>query len=293
MTWVIPPEWDGERVDRTLAHLSGSSRAAARAAIDSGAVLLDGSTTGPAARVVAGAVLYGEVPQLRTPLEAEHVPFAVLYEDDDLAVVNKPAGVVTHPGAGRRRGTLAGGILHRWPEVRGVGEEDRWGIVHRLDRDTSGLLVVALSQTAYSGLSTAIRERRVTREYLALVLGHPGSPTGTVDAPISRHPRKATRMRVDQEGRRAVTHFRTELNIGDTTLLRVTLETGRTHQIRVHMASIGLPVAGDGVYGKGHGSPRLFLHAARLAFEHPVTGVPIDVSSELPQDLQRVLQGAS
>jgi 23S rRNA pseudouridine1911/1915/1917 synthase len=292
MRWVVPPDWDGERFDRVLSHLGGASRAAARIAIESGSVTLDGNPAPPATRVATGAVLEGEIPSTETVLAPEPVEFEVLHEDDDVAVIAKPAGIVTHPGAGNATGTLAAGFLHRWPAIRGVGEEGRWGIVHRLDRDTSGLLVVALTRRAHAALSAAIKRREVTREYVALVVGTPEATTGTVDAPIMRDPNRPTRMRVHVDGRPSVTHYRVEEDLGDFTLLRVTLETGRTHQIRVHMTSIGLPVAGDRVYGNGRGSGRLFLHAARIAFDHPVSQTRIDVESSLPEDLATSLDAA-
>lgn len=291
MTWVVPATWDGERADKALAHLADVSRAAARAALESGTVLVGGDRIAPATRIAAGTVLEGEVPSLHRPLRPEPVPFAVRYEDAEIAIVDKPAGVVTHPGAGNPGGTLAAGILHRWPSVAGVGVEDRWGIVHRLDRDTSGLLVVALTGDAHVALSAAIKRREVTREYLALVMGAPETPTGTVDAPILRDPRRPTRMRIHPDGRPSVTHYRIEEQWADFTLLRVTLQTGRTHQIRVHLAGIGLPVAGDRIYGNGRGSPRLFLHACRLVVRHPSTGVEIAVDSPLPDDLAGVVIG--
>jgi 23S rRNA pseudouridine1911/1915/1917 synthase len=287
--WVVPAEWDGERVDRALARISDSSRAAARAALESGAVTLDGAMAAPSSRVSAGAVLEGEIVQSTAPLVPEAVPFGVEYEDAHVAVVDKPAGVVTHPGAGNATGTLAAGLLQRWPSIRGVGATDRWGIVHRLDRDTSGLLVVALTHEAFAALSDAIRRRDVVREYLGLVAGVPEAATGTIDAPIGRDPRRPTRMRVHRDGRPSVTHYRVEERHGDATLVRLTLETGRTHQIRVHLASIGLPLVGDPVYGNGRGSPRVFLHATRLGFDHPITAAPIVVSSPLPADLAGVL----
>lgn len=292
MSWVVPSAWDGERFDRVLSHLSGASRSAARAAIEGGDVTLDGEVAAPSTRVSTGAVLDGAIPVVESVLEPEPVPFEVRHEDDHLAVVDKPAGIVTHPGAGNATGTLAAGLLHRWPSIRGVGAEDRWGIVHRLDRDTSGLLVVSLTHDAHTGLSAAIKRREVTREYLALVVGVPEATTGTVDAPILRDHRRHTRMRVHRDGRPSVTHYRVEETLGGLALLRVTLETGRTHQIRVHMASIGLPVAGDRLYGNGRGSDRLFLHAIRLAFEHPISGDRIDVASPLPEDLATTLVDA-
>jgi 23S rRNA pseudouridine1911/1915/1917 synthase len=292
MRWIVPSAWDGERFDRVLSHLAGVSRSVARDAIESAAVTLDGASAAPSARVETGGVLDGEIHIVESILEPEPVPFEVRYEDRDIAVVDKPAGIVTHPGAGNAQGTLAAGLLHRWPSIRGVGDDDRWGIVHRLDRDTSGLLAVALTHQSHAGLSAAIKRRDVTREYLALVVGRPAATTGTVDAPIQRDPRRPTRMRVHTDGRPSVTHYRVEETIGDLSLLRVSLETGRTHQIRVHMASIGLPVAGDRTYGNGRGSTRLFLHAARLAFDHPISGVGIDVVSSLPDDLVEALEEA-
>jgi 23S rRNA pseudouridine1911/1915/1917 synthase len=292
MRWVVPSGWDGERFDRVLAHLGAVSRSAARTAIEAGDVTLDGEVSSPSTGVTTGSVLEGEIRIVDTVLAPEPVPFEVRFEDDHVAVVDKPAGIVTHPGAGNATGTLAAGILHRWPSVRGVGADDRWGIVHRLDRDTSGLLVVALTHEAHAALSAAIKRREVTREYVALVVGVPQATTGTVDAPILRDPRRPTRMRVHTDGRASVTHYRVEEALGDLTLLRVALETGRTHQIRVHLASIGLPVAGDRVYGNGRGSGRLFLHAARLAFDHPISGDRIDVVSPLPEDLLVTLEGA-
>ena len=289
MSWSVTPEWDGHRADKVLAHLSKRSRAAVRRALEDATVLLSGTAVQPRHRVAVGDEFAGEIPVLHHPLEPEPVPFLVVFEDSDVAVVDKPAGVMTHPGAGRRTGTLAGGLLDRWPHIRGVGVEDRWGIVHRLDRDTSGLLAIALTSEAYAGLSDAIRRRDVTREYFCLVTGAPASPTGTIEAPIARDPRRPTRMRVDSLGRQAVTHYRVERSWSDSALLRVKLETGRTHQIRVHMASIGLPIAGDRSYGRGGGRHRLFLHATRLAFSHPVTGEAIDVESPLPEDLASLL----
>jgi len=289
MRVVVPEELAGERADLIVARLGRISRSRARELVDASAVTVDGLPVASKRRLGAGEVLEFEVPSPPPGLEGEAVPFGVVYEDLHLVVVDKPAGLVTHPGAGHRTGTLAGGILHRWPQVRGVGAEDRWGIVHRLDRGTSGLLVVALTDDAYQGLRAAIRDRRVARRYLALVVGGPGIPTGTVDAPIGRDPGRPTAMRVDPEGRPARTHFRTLESFEAFTLLECHLESGRTHQIRVHLASIGLPVAGDRVYGRAAGSPRVFLHAAGLGFDHPLSGARIEVESPLPEDLQAVI----
>ena len=285
----VPEDLDGQRVDLVVARLAGLSRSRARRLVDEGGVTIDGATVVARDRVSAGSMVELEPPEPEAGLVAEAVPFEIRHEDAHLAVVDKPAGIVTHPGAGNRTGTLAAGILHRWPRVRGVGAEDRWGIVHRLDRDTSGLLVVALDDEAYVGLRDAMRRRAVARTYLALVSGDPEMPTGTVDAPIGRDPGRPTRMRVDPEGRPARTHYRVSSRYAHAALLEVRLETGRTHQVRVHLASIGLPVVGDAVYGTGVGAPRVFLHASALAFDHPVTGERIEVQSPLPEDLARVL----
>jgi len=289
MNLSIPEKWTGQRADKVLAQLAQVSRTVAREALETGAVLLDETPVAPADRVQTGQRFTGTFPESPPSLEPERVDFEVRYEDGHVAVVDKPAGVVTHPGAGNRRGTLAAGLLARWPTIEGVGATDRWGIVHRLDRDTSGLLAVALSAEAFGGLVASMRRREIVREYLSLVAGAPETESGTIDAAIGRDPRRPTRMRIDPSGRRAITHYRVEWTTGDRSLLRLTLETGRTHQIRVHLASIGLPVAGDRQYGRAALSPRLFLHATRLSFRHPVTGGDVDVRSPLPQDLADVL----
>ena len=289
MRFLVPPELDGRRADLVVARLGGMGRAEARRLVDAGSVLVDGSPAHRRQTLGAGTVVEFDLVPGDGALAPGPVPFGVLYEDEYLAVVDKPAGVATHPGAGRSVGTLASGILNRWPGVEGVGEEGRWGIVHRLDKDTSGLLLVALDQTALVRLRAAIKRRLVGREYLALVHGAPPTPTGTIDAPIGRDKGRPTRMRLDHRGRAARTHFRVLWSDGSFSLLQVRLDTGRTHQIRVHLASIGLPVAGDRVYGRAAGSPRTFLHARRLSFTHPVSGEQVEVESVLPPDLAGVL----
>jgi 23S rRNA pseudouridine1911/1915/1917 synthase len=294
MKATVPADLGGERADLVVARVAEVSRAIARRMLEEGAATIDGATVLPSRRVAAGSLLEMQVPAPEPPLEAEEVPFEVLFEDAFLAVVDKPAGVVVHPGAGRRTGTLAAGLLHRWPGIEGIGDEDRWGIVHRLDRDTSGLLVVALEQRAYVRLRSALGRRVIGRHYLALVHGREVPPSGTIEAPLARDPRHPTRFRVDRLGRPARTHYRTLAvwQRAGLSLLQVTLETGRTHQIRVHAASIGHPVAGDPVYGRGgDGMPRLFLHAARIELEHPINGDRVDVRSPLPADLAGVLDG--
>jgi 23S rRNA pseudouridine1911/1915/1917 synthase len=291
-TFEVPPEYDGVRADRVTAAVAGISRALARRLVESGDAVFDGDVVGVRDPIRSGAMLSVALPDPEPLLVPEDVPFVVRYEDEHLAVVDKPAGIVVHPGAGRRRGTLAAGILQRWPQVRGVGDEGRWGIVHRLDRDTSGLLAVALDLAALTGLRARLSDRSLERVYLALVHGPVGAPTGTVDAPLARDPRRPERFRVDREGRHARTHYRLLASWADpeVALLEVRLETGRTHQIRVHLASIGHPVAGDAVYGKRDRTvPRQFLHAVRLSFRHPVTEAGIVVAAPWPDDLAAAL----
>lgn len=289
----VPADLDGERADLVVARLLGLSRSAARRAVESGTATVDGRPVAPRERVRAGQLVVAAPPAQEAALEPEMVPFDVVYEDPFLAVVNKPAGVVVHPGAGRKGGTLAAGVLHRWPEVRGVGEEGRWGIVHRLDRETSGLLVVALDHRTLGRLRAELKARRIRRGYTALAWGPDIPPAGTIDAPLGRDPRRPTRFRVDRTGRAARTHYRTAAvwRGPGVALLEVHLETGRTHQIRVHLASIRHPVVGDRVYGRRGDdlSPRLFLHASRLSFEHPITGDPVDARAPLPADLTSVV----
>ena len=285
---VVPDRLNGERADKAVATLAAVSRSVAKSMLEDGSATFDGMTVEPSTRVSAGAELVANVPP-PFELEPEPVDFAVLYEDADVAVVDKPPGMVVHPGAGNQRGTLAAGLLQRWPQLHGVGEANRWGIVHRLDRDTSGALLVAKTAAAHATLSTALKERTVVRCYTALVIGAFDISTGTIDVPIGRDPRDPTRFAIRPEGRNAVTHYEVTRSLGETSLLRVTLETGRTHQIRVHLAAIGHPVCGDDVYGPGGGPamPRTFLHAAVVSFPH--RGELVSVESPLPADLADAL----
>jgi 23S rRNA pseudouridine1911/1915/1917 synthase len=288
---MVPLQAAGTRLDRFLAEPLGS-RARAQNLIDAGAVLVDGRTR-PKRHPLAGGEQVTVTPApVAAPSAREPVPFAVAYEDPHLLIVDKPAGVVVHPARGHWTGTLAQALAGHGAEG---GEAWRAGIVHRLDRDTSGLLVVAKSDEVHRALKVLLAERQLRREYLALVSGHPESRTGTIDAPIGRHRRDRVLMSIDtDEPREARTHFELERLLPGSTLLRVTLETGRTHQIRVHMAAIGHPVCGDPQYGQAgeYGLERQFLHAARLAFVHPVTGEAVDVSSPLPEDLEAALAAA-
>jgi len=280
------------RLDRFLAAPLGS-RARAQTLIDTRRVSVDGRP-----RVKRHAVRPGELIEIDDRDQVPDAPdaparFTVTYEDEHLLVIDKPAGVVVHPALGHRTGTLAQALAGR-----GAGGQDPWraGIVHRLDRDTSGLLVVAKSDSVHRALKAMLSERRLRREYLALVVGHPTARTGIIDAPIGRHRRDRLLMSIDTDApREARTQFEVERMLPDSTLLRVLLDTGRTHQIRVHLAAIGHPVCGDPQYGTpgSHGLERQFLHAQRLAFEHPVTHAAVDVRSPLPGDLAAALEQAA
>jgi 23S rRNA pseudouridine1911/1915/1917 synthase len=286
---TVPGTAAGMRLDRFLSEPLGS-RAQAQLLIDAGLVRVDGNAR-PKRHTVAEGELVTVAPRHEPDAEGEHpvARFAVAYEDEHLVIVDKPAGVVVHPARGHRTGTLAQALAGR-----AAGGEDPWraGIVHRLDRDTSGLLVVAKNDDVHRALKRLLSERRLHREYLALVDGRPPARTGTIDAPIGRHRHDRVLMSIDtDEPREARTQFELERAMPRATLLRVTLDTGRTHQIRVHLAAIGHPVCGDPQYGTAgeFGLARQFLHAARLAFTHPVTGAEIDVVSPLPADLTAAL----
>ena len=282
----------GERLDTFLAGPLGS-RARAQRLIDDGLVLVDGAPRPKRHRLRGGERIAVEEAEPPPQDDRSDAPYEVRYEDGDLLVVDKPAGVVVHPARGHRTGTLAQALAGR---AAGGPEPWRAGIVHRLDRDTSGLLVVAKSEEAHRRLRALMKARGIEREYLALVEGRPPARTGTIDAPLGRDRRERKRISVDSDvPRTAVTHFAVERALPGSTLLRVRLETGRTHQIRAHLQAIGHPVAGDPQYGRPglYGLERQFLHAARLAFDHPMTGRRVDVESPLPQDLVAALERAA
>jgi 23S rRNA pseudouridine1911/1915/1917 synthase len=288
---VVGPGAAGERLDVFLARDAGS-RAAAQRLIDAGLVRVDGAAQPKRHAVTAKKrITIRPLPDAPEP-NVPDASFDVVYEDEQLLIVDKPAGVVVHPARGHRRGTLAQALAGR---AAGGDDPERAGIVHRLDRDTSGLLVVARSGEAHAALKAMLAERRITREYLALVEGRPAARTGTIDAPVGRDRRVRTRVSTDtDEPREAVTHFETERAFEGWTLLRVRLETGRTHQIRAHLKAIGHPVAGDPEYGRAGalGLSRQFLHAARLELVNPVTGAAIVRESPLPPDLTAALEVA-
>jgi 23S rRNA pseudouridine1911/1915/1917 synthase len=289
----VPDEAAGTRLDRFLAAPLGS-RARAQSLIDDGRVRVDGAVR-PKRHLMSGGetIEVDDVIAESEMVPVEPAPFEVSYEDEYLLVVDKPAGVVVHPARGHWSGTLAQAL-----DGRAAGGEEPWraGIVHRLDRDTSGLLVVAKNDAVHRALKSLLAARRLRREYLALVDGHPPARTGTIDAPIGRHRRDRKLMSIDSDDpREARTHFEIEQLLPAAALLRVSLETGRTHQIRVHLAAIGHPVCGDPQYGTRdrYGLTRQFLHSTRLAFAHPVTGAEVDVHSELPDDLATALDRAA
>jgi len=288
---VIPDRLAGERADKIVAELAGVSREKARRLFAEG-VTVNGSPVDPNNRISGGSIEFAR-PVAELGTVAEDVPFEVRWEDAHVLVVDKPAGIVVHPGAGRKTGTLASGLLHRYPELEGIGQEGRWGIVHRLDQGTSGLLLVARTAASFEFLTVEMAARRIHRSYLALVHGVPAMPTGTIDAPIGRDPVHPTRKKVVPDGRSARTHYRVRESFGSASLLEVDLETGRTHQIRVHLATIGHPVVGDRSYTR-RADPvrvkRIFLHAAGIVFNHPVTGAETIVESPLPPDLVASLE---
>jgi len=308
--FIVPAEAAGMRLDKFLAdHLADISRSRIQGWIEEGRVTLDGRPARPSTRLDPGQCVRVFIPlPEEVRILPEPIPLGILYEDEHLLVINKPAGMVVHPAPGHTSGTLVNALLARFPAWAELdwweSEEDeeeagadypRPGIVHRLDKDTSGLLIVAKSAGARSALQAQFQARQVEKVYLALVHGVPPAPAGLIDAPIGRDPRQRKRMAVVAEGRPAVTAYRVLEPLGEYALLEVMPKTGRTHQIRVHLAFIGHPVVGDEVYGRRRSRlacPRQFLHAARLSFRHPVTGRPMEFSAPLPPDLQAVLEEA-
>jgi 23S rRNA pseudouridine1911/1915/1917 synthase len=290
----------GERLDRYLARfLPGLSRSQVQRLIRAGRVVLDGETPKPSTQVEPGMHVVVHIsPAPSVEVVPQRIPLDVVYEDEFLLVVNKPAGMVVHPAPGHYQDTLVNALLARYPNLS-VGEAGRPGIVHRLDRDTSGLIVVAKTEEVLRHLRRQFNSRKVEKTYLALVHGHPPAPEGIIEAPLGRDPRQRQRMAVIAGGRAARTRYRTLESLGDYSLLEVHPETGRTHQIRVHLSWLGLPVAGDRLYGQVRaarrvkeelGLERQFLHAWRLSFEHPRRGEAVVLEAPVPPDLVRVIQ---
>jgi 23S rRNA pseudouridine1911/1915/1917 synthase len=288
-------ENDGQRLDKVIvATVPDLSRAAVQRLIKDGQVRVNGRTSKPSYRVEAGDEVVVHVPA-ETPPEIAPEPIAldVIYEDDHLLVVNKPAGMVIHPAYGHQSGTLVNAVLARCPQTVNVGGPDRAGIVHRLDKDTSGLILVAKSEATHAALQRQFKRRQVTKTYLALVEGHPDPRQGLIDAPVGRDKRQRKRMAITRSGREARTAYRVTELFDDHSLVELQPETGRTHQIRVHMAWLGYPVVGDRVYG--YRKQRLlkhrhFLHARKLELTHPVTGTPLSCTTPLPDDLADLLR---
>jgi 23S rRNA pseudouridine1911/1915/1917 synthase len=296
----VPEGLDGERLDAALARMFGLSRTGAADLIAAGDVLVDGKQAAKSDRVVTGAELSVTLPPppgaAPAALRAEPVPgMGIVYEDDDIVVVDKPRGVAAHPTPGWTGPTVIGGLLGSGHRVATSGAAERQGIVHRLDANTTGVMVVAKSEPAYSALKQAFRDRTVSKTYHALIQGHPDPLRGTVDAPVGRHPSGDGRFAVVADGRPAVTHYDTLEAFRAASLVSVGLETGRTHQIRVHMAALRHPCCGDLLYGAdpvlaAHlGLTRQWLHAVRLSFAHPATGREAAFESRYPDDLARAL----
>jgi 23S rRNA pseudouridine1911/1915/1917 synthase len=297
----VPDGLDGLRLDAAVARMFGLSRTAAAALVADGSVSLDGGLPGKSTRVPGGAWLEVELPPAPgaddNPPPAMHVPgLRIVHDDDDLVVVDKPPGVAAHPSPGWEGPTVTQGLAGAGFRIATTGAAERQGVVHRLDVGTSGLMVVAKSEAAYTRLKSAFREREVDKRYRALVQGHPDPLRGTVDAPIDRHPSGSYKFAVVAGGKPSVTHYDTIEAFRAASLLDIRLETGRTHQIRVHMAALRHPCVGDGQYGadptlSAHlGLTRQWLHAWRLGFEHPADGRLIEFTSPDPEDLAHALE---
>jgi 23S rRNA pseudouridine1911/1915/1917 synthase len=294
----VPAALAGERIDRVVAMLTSLPRSDVASLVADGRVrIADRVVTKPSARVAEGDVIDIDLPDAvdEPPIVAEDVDVPIVFADEHVIVVDKPAALVVHPGAGNDRGTMAAGLLARFPELAQVGEPERPGIVHRLDKGTSGLLVVARTSDAYQSLVAQLSARTVDRRYAALVWGHPSPPTGLVDAPIGRSRKDPTRMAITAEGREARTGYAVQQLFTEpveAALVECKLETGRTHQIRVHLAAIGHPIVGDPRYKGARAAFKLgrpFLHARRLSFDHPATGARVSFDSPLPEELTSAL----
>lgn len=296
---IVAEEYAGVRADAGLAGLMGISRSLAANLIAEGLVLSNGKALGKSARLVAGDVLQVSVPERRNPLEVvEEVVegLNILLDDDDFVVVDKPVGVAAHPSPGWVGPTVVGGLAGAGYRISTSGSPERAGIVHRLDVGTSGVMVVAKSERAYTALKRSFKERTVDKVYHAVVQGLPDPLVGTIEAPIGRHPGHDWRFAVTEDGRPSVTHYEVLEAFGKASLVEVHLETGRTHQIRVHFSALRHPCAGDLTYGADPrlaatlGLTRQWLHARELGFEHPVTGEPVRAVSDYPQDLAYALE---
>ncbi len=284
------------RLDQYLAGLdTGMTRSQLSRLIVEGQALVNGRPAKPSSKVRAGDSVSLSVPPPRpTGVVAQDIPVTVVYQDESVVVIDKPAGLAVHPGPGHPDMTLVNALLAMCPDIQGIGGEIRPGIVHRLDKDTSGLMMVAKTHQAHNDLSAQIKARQVTKGYLALVEGSLKSTEGKVDAPVGRHPRRRTRMAVVVGGKEARTNYKVRQELRGHSLVELYLETGRTHQIRVHMAHLGHPLVGDTTYGHAsHLVDRHFLHAFHLGFKHPITGEPLDFKIDLPPDLTPAIDALS
>ncbi len=293
VTFTIDEE--GERLDKAIStHVPDLSRAVAQRLIKTGQVTVNGRPSKPSYRVQVGDEVLVRVPaEIPEPVVAEDIPLDVIYEDDVLLVVNKPAGMVVHPAYGHSSGTLVNAVLARCPQIADVGGPDRAGVVHRLDKDTSGLIIVAKDEASRKALQRQFKRRQVAKTYLALVEDQVQPREGVVDAPVGRNKRQRKKMAVVRSGRDARTLYRAIEYFPNHTLLEVRPHTGRTHQVRVHMAWMGYPLVGDTVYGRRRQRllrGRHFLHAAHLGFTHPATGAEIEFEAPLPPELAAVLK---
>jgi 23S rRNA pseudouridine1911/1915/1917 synthase len=303
--FTVPEELEGIRLDRCLAELNPDwTRSRARKLIDGDHVLLNSATGKASTAVHAGDTVVVDEPPLRAlEVEAEDIPLDVIHEDGDLLIVNKPAGLVIHPAAGNPSGTLVNALLHHCQDLSGIGGVERPGIVHRLDKDTTGIIVVAKSDRAHLALSIAFRRHTIRKTYFAVCYGTPKAAEGVIEAAIDRHPRQRHEMAVVSEGRPARTFYRVEQEFAGTSIVSCQPVTGRTHQIRVHMAHIGHAIVGDPLYAGRQwrnladprvqaacrSFPRQALHARRIAFEHPVTKEDVEFEAPLPPDLEELL----
>jgi len=298
-TLPVPDGLDGMRVDAGLAKLLGLSRTAVAALTESGDVVLDGQPAGKSDRLLAGSGLEVTLPEPERPVQVQAVPvegLEILHEDDDVIVVDKPVGVAVHPSPGWTGPTVVGGLAAAGIRIATSGAAERQGVVHRLDVGTTGVMVVAKSESAYSALKHAFKERTVDKLYHALVQGHPDPIKGTIDAPIDRHPKHDYKFAVMANGKPSITHYEVVEAFRAASLLDVHLETGRTHQIRVHFSALRHPCVGDLTYGadpvlaKRLGVTRQWLHARTLGFHHPADGQWVEFTSEYPADLERALE---
>lgn len=299
LTRPVTPDGKGKRLDAWLSQVeNGLSRARIQDLIRSGHITVNGKPAKPSQSLRAGQEIQITLPPpVDVELKPEAIPLEVLFEDADLIVLNKPAGLVVHPAAGHASGTLVNALLAHCADLAGIGGEKRPGIVHRLDRDTTGVMVVAKNETAMRGLVNQFRHRQVTKEYLALVWGHLNPPAGRAETLIGRNPNDRKKMCTrPTTGRPAITHYETTEKFAATSLLRVRIETGRTHQIRVHMAFLGHPIIGDQQYGRPRRDvlpiplpERQMLHAAELRFKHPATGETLAFKAPLPGDMAELL----